>query len=34
VKLTQGGAEIFNEVYPPGELFEDLTMTLPAVEPE
>ena len=32
VRLTQAGAELFNNVYPAGEAFEPLTLTLPILD--
>ena len=32
VRLTQAGAALFNDVYPAGELFDPLTLTLPVLE--
>jgi hypothetical protein len=34
VRLTPEGTELFNDVYPPGELFEPLSITLPATSLE
>ncbi len=32
VRLTQGGVALFNDVYPAGEAFDPLTLTLPTLD--